>query len=120
MAHYITYNYMGREMWDWNIEEFCGYKPISTFYTDFGIAEWFGKDAIEDTYNRAVEAWKDSIEWMTEIVMVLNWKMWEHDHRGNSELVRFYCKLWEKAQDEVFKTYKDDEEAMRYYFRTTD
>ena len=26
----------------WNIEEFCGYKPITTFWDDFSIADVFG------------------------------------------------------------------------------
>ena len=26
---------------DWKIEELTGYKPISTFYTDFSIADNF-------------------------------------------------------------------------------
>ena len=120
MAQFIMYDYMGAPMYEWNIEEFCGYKPKTTYYTDFGIAERFGKDAIVDTYKRAVKYWGDSIEWMTEIVMVLNWKIWEHYHRGNDEMVKFYDELWRKAQDEVFKRYEDDEEAMDYYFRTTD
>ena len=34
-------------------ESFCGYKQITTFYTDFSIAEHFGEGAINDTFNRA-------------------------------------------------------------------
>ena len=120
MAQYIRYNYMGREMIDWNIEEFCGYKPKTTFYTDFGIAEWFGEEAIRDTYERAVDGWKDNIEWLTEIVMVLNWKIWEHYHRGNEEMARLYDELWRDAQNEVHKRFAGNEEAMSYYYTTTD
>lgn len=36
----------------WNITEFCGYKPITTFWRDFSIADIFGNKAIESTYNR--------------------------------------------------------------------
>ena len=118
MAQYIRYNYMGREMYDWNIEEFCGYKPISTYYTDFGIAEIFGEDAVRDTYNRAVENWGTSIEWMTEIVMVLNWKIWEHYYRDNEKLGRLYDELWRKAESFVTKHFKGDD--LAYFYRTTD
>lgn len=120
MTQYVRYNYMGREMWDWNIEEFCGYKPISTYYTDFGIAEWFGKDSVRDTYDRAVENWFEDIKWATEIVMVLNWKIWEHYHRGNEEWAKFYNDLWDEAQCKVFEMYENDQEAISYYYRTTD
>ena len=30
----------------WNIEMTTGYKPISTFWNDFSIAEKFGKNSI--------------------------------------------------------------------------
>ena len=120
MAQFIRYDYMGREMYDWNIEEYCGYKPISTFYTDFGIAEWFGEDSIRDTYERAVDGWKDSIEWMTEIVMVLNWKIWEHYYRGDEEIARLYDELWRDSQHEVHKMFAGNEKAMSYYYRIVD
>ena len=31
---------------NWTIEEMTGYKPISTFYIDFSIADMIGVDAI--------------------------------------------------------------------------
>ena len=34
----------------WNVEAICGYKPFTTFWDDFSIAEKFGKDAIKDTF----------------------------------------------------------------------
>lgn len=37
-------------MTKWNIESMCGYKPITTFWNDFEIAEIFGKKAVIDTY----------------------------------------------------------------------
>lgn len=39
---------------NWRIEELTGYKPITSFYTDFSIADRFGTTAIQDTYNRAL------------------------------------------------------------------
>lgn len=120
MVQWIRYEYMGRDMIDWNIEEMTGYKPISTFYTDFGIAEWYGENAIRDTYERAVDGWKDSIEWLTEIVMVLNWKIWEHYHRDNDRLARLYDELWREAQGEVHKRFDGNDEAISYYYRTID
>ena len=37
---------------NWRIEEMTGYKPMTTFYMDFSIADMVGVDAIKDTYNR--------------------------------------------------------------------
>ena len=39
----------------WNIEAITGYKPITTFWMDFSIADNFGKSAVKDTFNRAFE-----------------------------------------------------------------
>ena len=38
---------------NWIIEEITGYKPITTLYTDFIIADKFGQRAIVDTYQIA-------------------------------------------------------------------
>ena len=38
---------------NWNIKEMTGYTPITTFYTDFSIADQFGVDAIQETFDRA-------------------------------------------------------------------
>ena len=65
-------------MKNWNIEEMTGYHPITTFYQDFSIADAFGESAIRDTYNRSFNVWKNNYKYLTELVMVLNWKIWEH------------------------------------------
>lgn len=52
---------------DWNIEQLVGYKPITTFFTDFSIADNFGESAVIDTYNRAFEYWKSDYKYLTEL-----------------------------------------------------
>ena len=42
----------------WNIEAVCGYKPITTFWSDFSVADAFGTSAVVDTFKRAFEEWK--------------------------------------------------------------
>ena len=37
----------------WNIESITGYKPQTTFWQDFSIADRFGATAVQDTFNRA-------------------------------------------------------------------
>ena len=44
-----------------NIEEMTGYKPRTTFYEDFSIADQFRVMAIRDTYCRAFNAWQNNI-----------------------------------------------------------
>ncbi len=102
---------------DWNIEELTGYKPITTFYRDFSIADLFGKDAINDTYNRAFKEWKDDYKFLTELVMVLNWKIFEH-FNTNKDYAKLYNKLWEET-DKYAENNLNGEEA-HYFYRTTD
>ena len=103
---------------DWNIEQICGYKPITTFYTDFSIADRFGYGAIEDTYNRCKKHWCDNYKYLTELVMVLNWKIWEHYDSGNELFAKLYDELWKELSEYAMDNLKGDE--LSYYFRTTD
>lgn len=102
----------------WNIEAMTGYKPRTAFYEDFSIADHFGGSAIRDTYCRAFNAWQNNIEYMTELVMVLNWKISEHYHSRNYSLAEMYDGLWRKADEWVFDHFDGDE--LQYFFRTTD
>lgn len=101
----------------WNIEEITGYSPITTFYEDFSIADHFGINAVKDTYNRAMESWKDDYKYLTELVMALNWKCWEH-YEDNEQLAELYHKLWEKADQYACENLKGEE--LSYFYRTTD
>ena len=98
-------------------EGMFGYKQITTFYMDFRIAEPFGKNAILDTYKRGLEYAKTDYKVLTELVMVLNWKIWEH-YETNEPLARIYNDLWRKADEYAMNHLKGDE--LSYFFRTTD
>lgn len=102
----------------WNIEAMTGYKPITTFYEDFSIADRFGKAAVLDTYKRGFQTAKAmGHEYLTEFVMALNWKIWEH-YETNEPLARVYNDLWEKAANYALDNLKGDE--LAYYLRVTD
>lgn len=112
----------------WNIEEMTGYKPVTTFYDDFSIADQFGLDAIKDTLDRAFSEWKINYKYFTELVMVLNHKCWEHWHRSQSELKqfredhaeisKFYKDKYYELLDWGYDNLKGDE--LRYYIDTLD
>lgn len=102
----------------WNIEAITGYKPITTFYQDFSIADRFGTDAVKDTYKNAVkEAETFGHKYLTELVIVLNWKIFEH-HNRNDELAELYNDLWEQLSEYALDTLKGTE--LEYYLDTTD
>jgi hypothetical protein len=103
---------------DWNIEEMTGYKPKTSFYRDFSIADKFGKSAILDTY-KGIERNLKSLHYtyITELSMALNWKIWEH-YEKNDAIARVYNDLWFKICNYIRKNF--NEEELRYYYRVTD
>ena len=92
------------------------YECQTTFWIDFSIAEKFGVDAVQDTYNRAFNEWKDSCVYLTELVMVLNWKMWHHNKK-NERLSILYEKLYLKTNDYAWSHLKGEEQD--YFFKVT-
>lgn len=102
---------------NWNIEELTGYVPKTTFYQDFSIADHFGTSAIQDTYNRAFKEWKNNYVYVTELVMVLNWKIWRW-HTHNDAYASLYNKLWEEADSWCLDNLKGEE--LTYFIQTTD
>ena len=102
---------------DWNIEAMTGYKPKTTFYMDFSIADAFGADAIADTYKRAFKSWKKDVEYITELAMVLNWKIWEH-YQNDEAKARLYNDLWLETDKYCKENLVGDD--LSYYYRTTD
>ena len=90
----------------------------TTFYLDFSIADRFGESAIKDTYKRAFRDWKNSYEYLTELVIALNHKIWEHYQKGNQSYAELYDELWRKADNYAMENLKGKE--LEYFFRKTD
>lgn len=100
------------------ITEMTGYVPQTTFYEDFSIADAFGLDAIQDTYDRAFKEWKSNYIYVTELCMVVNWKCWEHYEHGRLEMSKLYSKLYYELDDWCLNNLKGSE--LEYYIKTTD
>lgn len=93
------------------------YECKTTFWMDFSIADRFGIAAVRDTFRRAFREWKENAVYLTELVMVLNHKIWQHYER-NERLAEVYNDLWEQAANYA-ETHLTGED-LSYYFRTTD
>lgn len=94
------------------------YKFISTFWMDFSIAEHYGPKAVIDTYNRAFNEWKTNYKMLTELVLVLNWKIWFWWENGAMEEAKLYNDLWDKTAQYAESHLKGKE--YDYYFEITD
>lgn len=95
-----------------------GYEPISTFYGDFTIAELVsGIAGVKDTYKRCVKSWRDNVEYVTELVMVLNHKIWEH-YEKNEDLALVYHQMWKELDGWCMDNLKGED--LQYFIRVLD
>lgn len=90
----------------------------TTFWSDFSIADAFGVNAVKDTYKRAFKEWKDDYKYLTDLVIVLNHKCWQHYEKGNTEYSQLYEKLYYEAHDYALDNLNGEE--FDYYWRKTD
>ena len=90
----------------------------TTFWMDFSIADKFGTKAIKDTYNRAFNEWKNNVEYVTELVIVLNHKIWQYYENGNKQYAALYDELWRECDSWCVDNLKGDD--LDYFYATTD
>jgi len=101
----------------WNVESETGYKPRTTFWQDFSIADVFGEGAVTDTFQRAFAEWKDNCVYITELVMVLNHKIGQW-YEINMPMAKLYDKYYHAAASYAEGNLKGDK--LQYYYRVTD
>ena len=94
-----------------------GYEMKTTFWEDFTIADAFGVSAIEDTYNRAFNGWKHDYVYITELSLVLNWKMFQWYEKDDSKY-KIYYDLYTKLDAWCMDNLRNSE--LIYYIDTTD
>ena len=89
----------------------------TTFWQDFTIANAFGINAVKDTFNRAFKEWKSNYVYLTELVIVLNHKIWQH-YEANNDIWKLYCDLYEKADNYAMEHLKGGD--LEYFLEVTD
>ena len=116
----------------WPITEMTGYEPKTTYWNDFETAEMFsGMNGVRKTYKNAFKNWKDNVEYITEICMVLNWRAWLWSDRSKSDewggkglakqcldYAKLYTELWEECDTWCCNNLKGED--LNYFYRTTD
>lgn len=117
----LNYAHLVGDAWREMQKENFGYEVKTTFFEDFTIAEIVAhKEGVIDTYERAMSEWLDNIEYITEFVLVLNHKCWQHHGEGRIELSKLYSDLYYKAYDKVANHYEGDDEKSYYFWKTLD
>lgn len=94
-----------------------GYKMTTTFISDFKIANAFGASAVQDTFDRAYEEWKDNIVYATELAITMSiFSCYFYDH--DLELSLLYSDLYHKIDNWCMSHFKDKD--LQFYFKVTD
>lgn len=94
-----------------------GYQMTTTFWEDFSIADKFGVSAIKDTYKRAFGEWKSNYVYLTELVVVLNHKIWQW-YKKDERVARVYNDLWAYTDAYAMDHLKGNE--LRFFIEVTD
>ena len=102
----------------WPLVTMTGYEPKTTYWEDFSIADGFGAKEVVDTFDRAFTTdTKSDVEYITELVMVLNWKIHQF-YEKQPKLAAVYNRLWAKADSWCMDNLKGDD--LDYFLKTTD
>lgn len=115
----ITFAAMKETAWERMEREEFGYERKTTFYSDLTIADVFGVDAVQDTYDRVIKEWMDNIEYITEFCLCVNHKSWEH-FEDDKELSKLYSDLYYDLKYKIYEHYDGNQEAIDYFFNITD
>jgi len=99
------------------LEKMLDFKFESTFWEEFSIAEDYGVDGVKEHYNLVFPQWKDNLKYLTELVLVLNIKLFLW-FKVDDDLGRMYEKLWMETDQYALNTLKGDE--LHYYLHTLD
>ena len=68
-------------------------------------------------YERIFEEWKGNYKYLTELVMVLNSKIWQWFEK-NAALAAIYNDFWKIADQYALNNLKGEE--LDYFYRVTD
>lgn len=91
----------------------------TSFMRDFTIAEQFGAAAVQDTYERAFQQWSDDYRYLTDLVLVLNRKLWQHwAVNPDSSFTVLYDHLWATANDYALDNLKGPQ--LAYFIEQID
>lgn len=109
---------MSRKLYEKQVlEETFDFKFESTFWEEFSFAEDYGSEGVREHYDLVFNQWKDNLKYLTELVLVLNWKIstW---YGVDDTLGLTYDQLWKETDGYALETLKGDD--LHYYLHTLD
>jgi len=104
------------EQW---LSNFTDWRPVTTAWRDFSIAESISEQETKETYERLLKKMKKDYKLLTELVMILNHKSFQHSEiPGHNRLCELYSNLFASTYDYACNTLKGDE--LDYFLTVTD
>lgn len=101
------------------LAQFTDWRPTTLYWQRFSIAEKYGKEEVKRVYNEIFAESKKDYKLLTELVMILNHKSWEHcEDIDCSDFCNIYSDLFMTAKEYAENHLEGDE--LRYFLDTTD
>ena len=100
-----------------SLEKMLNYKFESSFWEEFSIAEDYGPEGIHHHYDIVFEQYKDNLKFLTELVLVLNIKIFIW-YGVDDTIGKMYDQLWKETDGYAIDTLKGDD--LHYYLHTVD
>ena len=94
------------------------YNIVSTFASDFAIADACGIEAIKSTFEVSFKNFKHDVYMMAEMSLVLNWAIWRYWELHNQELSLLYDEIWHECDNWCMDNFNGDE--LQFYLQVTD
>lgn len=101
------------------LAQFTDWRPTALYWQRFSIAERYGIREINSVYEEIFNESKKDYKLLTELVMVLNHKAWQHSEELMfSTFCDIYTELYNKANQYALDNLKDSE--LDYFIGVTD
>ena len=99
------------------LERQFNYKFETTFWEEFSISDQYGPDRVVEHYNLVFDQWKDNLKYLTELVLVLNWKIYQW-YQVDDTLGMTYDDLWKRTDSFAMDTLRGED--LHYYLSVLD
>lgn len=99
------------------LEKKLDYRFHTLYWELFCLGELLGEKTIRKNYKNALENCKDNLVHLTELVLVLNLKIWRW-YNVDDNLGKLYDELWKDADSYAMATLQGDD--LHYYLSVLD
>ena len=99
------------------LERQFNYKFKTSFWEEFSISDQYGAQGVVEHYNLVFDQWKDNLKYLTELVLVLNWKIYQW-YQVDDTLGMTYDDLWKRTDSFAMDTLRGED--LHYYLSVLD